>query len=60
METFVAHDGGGGLEIPKCTIYTLEWDFDEQGSPFLKKPYNIIHQHPILRNSNQTTHSSPV
>ena len=37
MGVFVGHNGGGLLEIPKCAIYTLEWDFDEQGIPFLKK-----------------------
>ena len=31
------HTTGGKLEIPKCAIYTLEWDFDEQGIPFLQK-----------------------
>ena len=31
------HTTGGKLEIPKCAIYILEWDFDEHRSPFPKK-----------------------
>ena len=34
--------GEGGLEIPKCAIYTLEWDFDEHEIPFLKKITSYI------------------
>ena len=64
MGVVVAHNGGGGeLEIPKCSIYTLEWDFDEQASPFLKRTYNIIHQYPIIRkktNKSFVTNQSDV
>ena len=26
---------GGQLEIPKCAVYTMQWNFDEQGIPYL-------------------------
>ena len=25
----------GKLEIPKCAVYTMKWNFDEQGIPYL-------------------------
>ena len=25
----------GKLEIPKCAVYTIKWNFDEQGIPYL-------------------------
>ena len=59
MGAFVEHNGGGGLEIPKCAIYTLEWNFDEHEIPFIKKN-NIIHQYSIIRNKNQTKNASLV
>ena len=36
MGSFVEHNEGK-LEIPKCAICTLEWDFDEYEILFLKK-----------------------
>ena len=27
--------GGGKLEITKCAVYTMKWNFDEQGIPYL-------------------------
>ena len=30
---------GGKLEIPKCAVYTMKWNFDEQGLPYLDNNY---------------------